>query len=76
MTLFEYEEGLKIAANDPSFYALIQAAMRKADSENLEMLKGCWPETLNELLKRYNAPGGILPEEKWKRKKRRNIKWK
>jgi hypothetical protein len=63
MTLFEYEEGLEIAANDPSFYALIQAAMRKADTENLEMLKGCWPKVFEELFARYNAPGGRLPEE-------------
>lgn len=40
MTLFEYEEGLDIAAKDPPFYALIQAAMRKADTENPETLKG------------------------------------
>ena len=63
MTLFEYKEGQEIAAKDPPFYALIQAAMRKADTENVEMLKGCWPETFEELLARYNAPGGILPEE-------------
>lgn len=63
MSLYEYEEGLEISANDPSFYALIQAAMRKADTTNLEMLKQCWPETYQELVRRYNAPGGTLEEE-------------
>jgi hypothetical protein len=69
MTLFEYQEGLDLGKRDPSFYALIQAAMRKADTENLEMLKGCWPKTYEELLKRYNAPGDILPEERKRDKK-------
>jgi hypothetical protein len=63
MTLFEYKEGLRIAAKDPTFYALIQAAMRNADTDNLEMLIDCWPKTYIELLARYNAPGGILEED-------------
>jgi hypothetical protein len=63
MTLFEYKEGQEIAAKDPTFYALIQAAMRKADTENLELLKRSWPKIYQELLVRYNAPGGKLPEE-------------
>ena len=63
MTLYEYREGIEIATKDPSFYALIQAAMRRADTKNLEMLKGCWPEVYEELLKRYNAPRGELAED-------------
>lgn len=63
MTLFEYEEGLDIAAKDPPFYALIQAAMRKADTYNLYLLKSCWPDVWRELRERYNAPSGILQEE-------------
>jgi len=63
MSLYEYKEGLEIAAKDPPFYALIQAAMRRADTHNLELLKGCWPDVFHELLARYNAPGGRLQNE-------------
>ena len=63
MTLYEYYEGREIAAKDPSFYALIQAARRRADTGNLEMLKGCWPEVWHELQERYSAPGGLLQSE-------------
>jgi hypothetical protein len=63
MSFFEYEEGKEIAAKDPSFNALIQAAMRRADTDNLEMLKGCWPETWAELFERYFSPGGKLKGE-------------
>jgi hypothetical protein len=52
MSLYEYEEGLIIAAKDPPFYALIQAAMRRADTVNLEMLIGCWPDVWRELQER------------------------
>ena len=63
MSLFEYREGQKIAASDPSFYALIQAAMRRADSFNLERLRAIYPDVYAELQARYDAPGGVLPEE-------------
>jgi hypothetical protein len=63
MSFYEYEEGKVIAAKEPSFYALIQAAMRRADTNNLEMLKGCWPETWAELFARYHSPDGKLEGE-------------
>jgi hypothetical protein len=63
MSLYEYEEGKGIAAKDPPFYALIQAAMRKADTDNLELLIGCWPDIWRELRARYNAPAGKLQSE-------------
>lgn len=63
MGLYEYEVGREIAAKDPPFYALIQAAMRKADTANLELLKECWPDVWLELRVRYNAPGGRLPRD-------------
>lgn len=71
MSLFEYHEGLVIASKDPSFYALIQAAMRRADTDNLKMLKGCWPEVWRELKERYNSPGGLLAVEKQENSKNR-----
>jgi hypothetical protein len=63
MSFYEYEKGKEIAAKKPSFYTLIQAAMRRADSDNLEMLKGCWPDTWAELFVREYSPGGRLKEE-------------
>ena len=63
MTLYNYERSIEIAQADYPFYALIMAAMRKADSSNIEKLKEMWPETYNELKARYNAPGGELSKE-------------
>ena len=44
------------------FYALIMAAMREADSDNLRRLRAAWPQVWDELHARYNAPGGYLTE--------------
>ena len=63
MSLFDYEAGREIAAHDPPFYALIQAAMRKADTSNLELLIDCWPDVWLELRERYNATDGKLQSE-------------
>lgn len=59
MSLHEYQRG-RIASDEP-FYALIQAAMRRADSWNLAKLRAEWPEVWDELSARYHAPGGLLP---------------
>jgi len=39
------------------------AAMRQADSDNMSKLRLMWPELYDEMLQRYNAPGGILVED-------------
>ena len=64
MSYSTFVTGRDISAVDYPFYALIQAAMRQADTDNLEKLKQCWPEVYNELTERYNAPGGKLPGDK------------
>lgn len=64
MSLFDYETGREIAMKDPPFYAIIQAAMRKADTNNTAKLQAMWPDVWKELQKRYNAPGGIIPSDK------------
>jgi hypothetical protein len=61
---YDYKRGQEISMRDEPFYALIQAAMRKADDINLEMLRGCWPEVWKDLERRYRAPGGILDAER------------
>lgn len=64
MSLYDYKQGLRIGAQDYPFYALIQAAMRQADTDNLERLKQAFPDVWAELLQRYDAPGGVLEDEK------------
>jgi hypothetical protein len=63
MSYYDYRVSQEIAATDPPFAALIMAAARKADSDNVELLREAWPETIAELRARYNAPGGLLPGE-------------
>jgi len=63
MSLDDYYDGLAINAKRFTFNGIIQAAMRKADTDNLLKLKDAWPEVWTELQVRYNAPGGILPGE-------------
>lgn len=63
MSLFDYEVSKRLARSDPPFYALIMAAMRCADTGNLERLQRSFPDVHAELEARYNAPGGLLPGE-------------
>lgn len=66
MSLYDYQQSQIIAAHDPPFYGLIMAAMRRADSDNLEKLRVAWPDAYEELQARYHAPGGYFPHE-WER---------
>ncbi len=61
--LYDYEAGRRIEAEDYPFYALIQAAMRQADPDNLYKLRVGFPDEYQELQERYNAPGGQLPTD-------------
>jgi hypothetical protein len=63
MSIYDYRSSLRIASLGEPFYALIMAAMRQADTGNLARLKDAFPETWAELERRYNAPGGVLPED-------------
>lgn len=63
MSFYDYRASEKLAALDTPFYALIMAAARRADTDNLELLERAWPDTIAELRERYNAPGGFLPGE-------------
>ena len=64
MSLYDYRQARQIEAQGYQFYALIQAAMRQADTDNSERLKQAFPDVWGELLLRYNAPGGILEDDK------------
>lgn len=63
MSYHEYLASQELSDTDPPFYALVMAAMRKADSRNIALLREAFPETWAELDARYNAPGGRLPHE-------------
>jgi len=60
MSHYDYEISKEIATKP--FYAIIMAAMRRADTKNAEALKAAFPETWEELKARYDAPGGCLTE--------------
>mgnify|MGYP005824330913 CR=1 FL=1 len=63
MHYYDYTVGRRIAASGAPFYAVLQAAMRLADTSNLDKLKDAFPSVHAELTTRYNAPGGLLPGE-------------
>ena len=63
MSLYDYKVSQELDKADTPFYALIMAAMRRADTDNLSRFKALFPQTFEELKKRYNAPGGQLPED-------------
>ena len=62
MSLYDYQVAQQIDRQDPPFYALIMAAMRKASTRNAEKLRDAWPEVWREFYARYHAPGGALTE--------------
>lgn len=64
LDLYAYQVSRDLARQGLPFYALIAAAMRQADTGNLQKLRAAWPEVDTLLHRRYNAPGGILPEDK------------
>lgn len=63
MSYHDYLDGQRVAVTDCTFYGLIQAAMRRADSDNLDRLQRAFPRVWDDLARRYNAPGGLLPGE-------------
>lgn len=63
MSLYDYRAAQEIVKADPPFYALIMAAMRKADTWNMAKLRTAFPDTYAEVEARYNAPGAVLAED-------------
>ena len=64
MSLYDYQLSKVLSAEDPPFAALIMAAIRKADTANVEKLRIAFPEIHDELRARYDAPGGVLAAER------------
>lgn len=65
MSHYDYIMGLEIATHAYPFYALIQAALRQADTDNVEKLRAAFPQVWAELEARYKAPGGYLEGEEY-----------
>ena len=62
MGWFEYEQSKEIASKEYSWLSLLFALIRKSDSNNAQIIKENWPEHYEELVKRYNVPGGHIPD--------------
>ena len=60
MSHYDYEKSREIALQDYPFYALIMAAMRQADTDNVQALQIAFPHVWKELQARHLAPGGYL----------------
>ena len=63
MSHYDYHRSLQLAISDEPFAALIMAAMRRADTNNLETLRNAFPDIYAELAARIDAPNGVLPGE-------------
>lgn len=62
ISLDEYQQSLVVNAQGYPFYALIVAAMRQADTDNLEKLKQSFPDVWRSFKIRYDNSFGIVPE--------------
>lgn len=60
---WDYTHSMTLSAEDPPFYALLFALIRKADTSNMEKIAREWPDVVAEFKMRYNLPGGLLPGE-------------
>lgn len=58
-----YQVSQQLSAQAPPFAALIFAAMLKADTHNLALLRAAFPHLYDELVERENTPGGLLPTD-------------
>lgn len=59
--LHAYKRAVELFEADEPFYALVAAAMIKADSTNLPRLQAAFPEVWAELDARWNSPAAVLP---------------
>lgn len=64
MSLYDYKFAQRLEMDGPPFCSLIMAAMRRADPDNLARLRRAFPAVYQEHFNRFNAPDGVLPEER------------
>ena len=60
--MHEYEQSKHISAKGYHFYTLMAALMRAADDRNTDLLRAGWPDIYESLVKRYNAPMGVIED--------------
>ena len=63
MSLYDYTVSKVPVVSGAPFYALIMAAMHRADTVNAARLRAAFPDVWAECDARYNAPGGVLPTD-------------
>ena len=63
MSHYDYQRSLQLAIQYEPFAALIMAAIRRADTDNLARLRAAFPAVYDELGARIDAPDGVLPGE-------------
>ena len=63
LSLHGFQEALTLKHADAGFYALVMAAMLKADSTNIARLREAFPGVWSELVIRYSSPGGHHPDD-------------
>lgn len=60
MSLYNFKVAITLQHEDVPFYALIMAALMRADSENYTVLARAFPEIEVETFNRYRSPNGKL----------------
>jgi hypothetical protein len=63
MSLYDWTKAVELRKNDVPFYALLMAAVLRADDLNLAKLNIMFPAMVTEVQARYDAPGGKLEGE-------------
>lgn len=63
MSLHEYKQAVELHRSGADFYALIMAAVIGGDTFNVEKLRVAFPGHVDEVSRRWHAPGGLLPGE-------------
>lgn len=58
MSHFDFIRSNELERRDEPFFGLVMAAMRRADSDNADLLRLAFPDTWAELAARYHAPAG------------------
>lgn len=71
--LLEFYIAKVLHQKDIPFYALIMAAMYKADSVNEARLTCAFPEIRKEFEERSNVPGGFLDSDNIKSEDQENV---
>lgn len=63
-TWFDYRDSQRLDGEvEASYYALLMLVMRRSDTANAAKLRAAFPEVYETLRRRYDAPGGVLPED-------------